>query len=491
VIEAAERRATITRRCAAIVIGLVVVGLMVANLVHPVAKGPLDNGDFKRIFAAFSSGPDDVPFWPEEIGGHSFQRRFWYFHRFWRLDGGVAGAALPSTSDLLFAPGRLVRAGQPPGFFDLTANAVRVALLLGVALMLALAQLRVPAAFVSLSLIALVMSDANLSGYLASFFQESGAFVYLLLYACALWVFWERRTRATLLLAVAACALLTATRLAYAPTACLVIAPALAGIATSTWPAAHKRRMAVVTIAAILASLGGALYLLSDRLISQSAAYIFTFTTALPALPEAQRAPYLASLDVDPSYVSEAGGNPFDPRARSFFDPYLGDRLGTPLLVRAVARLALDHPGATLHLLRESGAHVGFYPPLMHASEGAARPGAIASPWSGWSTLHAAVLRGWVLWALVLALVVALGLCLLRTPTTGWPMFFWAVATSFFLGAVLQALISMFGNGLVEVDRHNFLASMLLDVALIAAGAGLWQIRTSSRARHATEPALA
>jgi hypothetical protein len=237
---------------------------------------------------------------------------------------------------------------------------------------------------------------------------------------------------------------------------------------------------------AIAGSLGSALWLLSDRLISQSAAYIFTFTTALPSLPEAQRAPYLVSLDVDPSYVSETGGNPFDPRARSFSDPYLGPRLGTPLLTRAVARLALDHPAVALRLLRESGAHVGIYPPLMHASEGVARPGPVPSPWSAWSALHATVLRGGLLCALLATLCTALGLRLLRNPTTGWPLFFWTVATSFFLGAALQALISMFSNGLVEIERHNYLATMLLDVALISAGTGLWQLRRSPR--HAAEP---
>jgi hypothetical protein len=304
-----------------------------------------------------------------------------------------------------------------------------------------------------------------------------------LLYVCALWAFWQRRTRTTLLLAVAACALLCGTRLAYAPSAGIVIAPALAGIATSAWPSSRKRRMAALTLMAIVASLGGALWMLSDRLVSQSAAYIFTFTTALPLLPEAQRAPYLVSLDIDPSYVSETGGNPFDPRARSFFDPYLGPRLGTPLWLRAVARLALDHPAAALHLLRESGVHVGIYPPLMYASEGVARPGTVASPWSGWSALHATVLNGWLLCVLVLVLCMALGWRLLHTPTTGWPLFFWTVAASFLAGALLQALISMFSNGLVEVERHDFLASLLLDVALISAGTGLWQMRRPSSTR--------
>lgn len=465
------------RRLRALLVSVAFSALLLLNLLYPEPKGPYDNGDFKRIFATFASGPDALEFWPPDTHGTAFHQRFSYFHRYWRIDGGIAGAALPSTSNLLFLPGRVLHAGRSARLFDLTANAAGLCLLLGAALFATLATLRQAVPFVALSAFALLMSDANVSGYLSSFYQESGAFVYLLLYTCALYAFWQRRTRSTLVLAVVTCMLLGATRFAYVPTACVLIAPVLAAIATSRWDRTRKRRLAALTAAAILATIGSSLWLLADRTVSQAAAYIFVFTTALPSLSPAERAPYLASLGVDPEYASETGKGAFDRDARAFSDVRLNERLGTPLLARALVRLAIDHPATVLHLVGQAGAHAGTYPPLMYRSDRAAPPGPTWAPWSGWSAFHDALLRGWLLYGTVLLLSALLGASLRRQPTDGWPLFFCVVAASFLAGSVVQAAISMFGNGLVDAERHNFLATMLLDGALIAAVAGLWQRR--------------
>src|SRR5258708_6395695 len=110
-------------RCArALLVSLLFTTLLLANLLYPVPKGPYDNGDFHRIFAAFSSGPGDLPFWPADSTSSDFQRRFWFYHRYWRLDDGVPGQPLLSTSNLLFLPARFLRAGQPAAVFDLSTN---------------------------------------------------------------------------------------------------------------------------------------------------------------------------------------------------------------------------------------------------------------------------------------------------------------------------------------------------------------------------------
>jgi hypothetical protein len=471
-----ERHGRVAARpVAALAVALGFLALLVANLVHPVATGPYDNGDFKRIFATFSTGPGDLEFWPPDTTSDQFRRRFSYFHRFWRLDGGVAGAALPSTSNLLFLAARVPRGDTPGATFDLTANAIGLAVLLAAALLATLASLRATVPFVALSALALAMSDANVAGYLASFYQESGAFVYLLLYVCALFAFWQRRTRASCLAAVAACALLTATRFAYVPTGGVLVAPVLAAIATAPWTRSRKRALAAIAAATIVAVSGAALALMSDRTINKAAPYLFVFTTALPELPEEARAPYLSSLGLDPAGVAHRDENPFEPTSRFHTDPRLAAELGTPLLARAIARLAIDHPRAILRLVAAAFAHAGTYPPLTYAADGAATPGPIGAPWTGWSALHGALLNGWILYGAALVACVGLGVRVRRTRSDGWPLFFWIVAASFLGGSAVQALISMFGNGFVDLARHDFLATMLADTALVAGVAGLLQ----------------
>jgi len=470
-------------QCArALLVSLLFAALLLANLLYPVPKGPYDNGDFKRIFATFSSGPRDLPFWPPDTTSTDFYRRFSFYHRYWRLDDGVPGAALPSTSNLLFLPARVVRAGQPATFFDLTANSIYLSALLAAGLFLSLLSLRDPVPFAALSLFALLMSDANLSGYVNSFYQESGAFVYLFLYVCALHVFWQRRTRTTFVLAAGLCVLLAGTKFAYVLTACAVIAPALAGVAGARWPSVQKRRLVALGAAAILASMASSLWVLSDQTVSKAAAYIFVFGTALPALPPGDRPSYLSSLDLDPALVSEVGKGAFDRDSRCFSDPRLNERLGTPLLARAIVRLLRDHPRAMLHLLHEAGSHAGTYPALMYESDPARKPGPTWAIWSGWSAIHEAFLHGWLLYAIALVSCAVLGASLVQQPTDGWRLFFWVVALSFLCGSILQALISVFGNGLVDAERHDFLATMLMDGVLISVVAGLWLARSESAA---------
>jgi len=463
------------RHVAALVVTLAFLALLVANLAHPVAKGPCDNGDFKRIFATFSTGPGELSFWPADTRSDEFQRRFWYFHRFWRLDGGLADAALPATSNLLFVAARMPRGDAPGAMFDLTANAIGVGTVLAAALFVTLASLRATVPFVALSALALAMSDANLSGYLASFYQESGAFAFLLLYICALFAFWQRRTPLTCLAAVAACVLLTATRFAYVPTGVLIVAPVFVAIATAPWSVARKRALAAITAATLVVTSGAALVLMSDRTINKAAPYLFVFTTALAELPEGARAPYLASLGLDPADVAELGQNPFEPSSRFNSDPSFTAQLGTPLLARAIARLAIDHPRAMLRLVAAAFAQAGSYPPLTYAAEPAGRHGPTWAPWTGWSALHRTLLNGWLLYGTALVACVVLGVRVFQTARDGWPLFFWIVAASFLCGSALQALISMFGNGFVDLARHDFLATMLADIALVTGVAGLLQ----------------
>src|SRR3569832_2832868 len=83
-------------------IGLLYVALATFNLIYPAPRGLADQGDFHRLFAAFSSGPKDLPFFPEP-SDPQFQARFSrYYLRFWRIGDAHKDWAHQSSSHLVY-----------------------------------------------------------------------------------------------------------------------------------------------------------------------------------------------------------------------------------------------------------------------------------------------------------------------------------------------------------------------------------------------------
>ena len=146
------------------------------NILYPSPSGPPDNGDFSRIFASFSSGPLEFDFWPPRENQDVYQKRFYnYYHRFWRHDEGKKGFVHLSSSRLFFWPGRLLN--LTPGVFDLAWNGFLLTLSVELALYLSIRSFGRVFALFSLGVFAFICADADVSGYLNSFYQESGTFL--------------------------------------------------------------------------------------------------------------------------------------------------------------------------------------------------------------------------------------------------------------------------------------------------------------------------
>jgi len=145
------------------------------DFLYPSPGGPPDNGDFTRIFASFYTGPLRHEFWPSPDNQDVYQKRFFnFYHRFWRYDRGKKGFAHLTSGRLFFWPGRLLNLTL--GTFDLAWNGFLLALLAGCALYLCLRSLERTALF-PLTIVAFIFADVNVSGYLNSFYEESGAYL--------------------------------------------------------------------------------------------------------------------------------------------------------------------------------------------------------------------------------------------------------------------------------------------------------------------------
>lgn len=444
------------------------------NIFYPVTKGPRDNGDFTRIFAAFSSGPVGLPFWPTVDDPSYYQRFFHFYHRYWRFDGAVQGADRPSTSALVSLPGRLLRLGSPSRF-DLAANAFYLTIVLSAALFTALVSLRDATPFVALAAFSLLASDANVSGYLNSFYQESGAFVFFLLYLFGLYAFWQRRQISTFLLATGFCILLGGTKVAYTPAAFFLLIPLFIGLGGRSFASKSDRIILAGTAVSAFVAICVALWMLPDPDVTKPAAYHFVFTAALPVLPPGEQSLYLQSLGLDPSYVTDVGKGAWD-YGSHFANPDLNQLLGLQLHARAVGRLAIDHPLSILRLVAQALSLSGTYPQLTYGDV-ATGEGPIAAVWAVWSTIHNTILNGWLLYGAALAcsgLVVSRAL---RHPSNDWLLFFALTSACFCSASILEAVVSMFGNGVADIFKHNFLATLLADSALTSGLAGIYASR--------------
>jgi hypothetical protein len=356
----------------------------------------------------------------------------------------------------------------------LTLNAFYVAVLLGVVLFVSLRRLRSRTARLSLSVIALLFSDAQVAIYLSSFYQEAGAYTFTFVLLCLTHVLWERRHLLDLALFALVAAALAATKFPFTPS---VLVVALSVLVASTIAAAGDRRRRAAALAAMVALIAcGVLYFerVRDR-YGKDVSYNFLFSGALPELAAEDREPFLASVGIPPGHASLSG--------RSFYEPEslgrsasLHPALGNAMHLRAIRRLAIDHPAAFLRLLESAFARTGVYDVEVGSKLGTLELGrerAALPSIEIWSQLRARLLRGGVAYLVALALCTALFVHVVWSGARDLRLLYAMAAAGLWAGSVGQVLIAILGNGLMDLNKHLWFGNLLLDLSLVLALFGL------------------
>jgi hypothetical protein len=446
---------------------------------YPSPSGPPDNGDFSRIFASFSSGPLEFDFWPSPENQEVYQKRFYnFYHRFWRHDQGKEGFAQLSTSHLFFWPGRFLN--LTPGTFDLAWNGFLLALLGGYVLYISLKSVGSYQAVFPLGVLALIFADANIIGYLNSFYQESGAFLSFIFLVCALHVFWVRRNLPCLVIIFVLSLILAATKVAYTLSVLPAIIPILVGVILFTPKSLYLRRY---IISAVLLLIFASFLFVKFLSVSpgnerRANCYHFIFTGALPLLSPDAGKNYLHKLRLDPGLISLAGKNAF--QSDSQF-PKVCSALTPQLHIKSAARLALDYPSTFFEMIWFSFSTAGIYPRLQYPSLSDPPRVRFRFQWRFWSRLHNRFLNGTAYYAIGLFLTSILGTLIWRRKDSGWSLFYFLAAAGFFPASVLQVVISVLGNGPADIFKHQYFANLLLDAAFIFVVWGLamtvWTLR--------------
>lgn len=211
----------------------------------------------------------------------------------------------------------------------------------------------------------------------------------------------------------------------------------------------------------------------------QANCYHFIFSGAIPLLSPSEGKSFLRELGLDPSLIILGGKNAYQPDSQ-FEKVYSG--LTTQLHLKAVTRLAFYYPMALLEMVRFSFSNAGFYPRLRYPPLSPLPEIKFRFRWSYWSRLHNRFLNGTSYYAAVFFLTSILGILVLKRKDSGWPLFYLLVAVGFFPASLLQAVISVVGNGPLEIVKHQYFANLLLDAAfifvlcgLIVTGITLWK----------------
>jgi len=457
---------------AALAVSIVVTALAGFALLFPAPTGPPDNGDFIRIFEVFSTGPEGMPPLPAHVDLATRGRRYFHFYlRYWRLGHRVRRFAHPSSSLLCYVPGLVLRLRQ--GYFDLASNAAMLVVLLAAGLGAVLKRLE-PLPFMALGACALLMTDANVVGYLNSFYQESGAVVGLAGLTAALFLFWTRRRPRDAALVAIFTAMLCSTKTAYAIAAIAPVPVMLGALreADERLPSKESLCAGAGAVAVVIFTF----FSWTSRDFITDHAYHFLFTAALPSLPAAERGPFLGEVGVDPRFAFLSGRNAYQAESHST-DPALAPALTRETHGRAVRNLLVRHPRSLFRILARSFSLSGRYAALAYSSAGG--PMRRRPDWALWTRFRTRHWRGalpYAAWLLLLLLAV-------RRRTSApksAERFFLLLAAGYGSASVLQIVVSVLGNGFADIQKHHFLGNVLLDIASVAVVAGA--IETARRA---------
>ena len=458
--------------CALIIAAFFVV-IASLNFLYPSPSGPPDNGDFNRIFSSFSSGPLGHDFWPPLENQEAYQKRFFnFYHRFWRLDAGRDGFVHLSSSRVFFWPGRLLN--LTPGIFDLAWNAFLLSLLAGYVLYISLKSVGSYQAVFPLGVLALIFADANIIGYLNSFYQESGAFLSFLFLVCALHVLWIRRNLSCLLIILVISLILAGTKTAYTLSVLPAIIPMLGGIMFLTPKGLYLRRY--VVSAALFLLLASVLFVkflsVTPGNERRANCYHFIFSGAIPFLSPVEGKAFLQKLGLDSAFIRLGGKSAYQPDSEFEQEP-LRSSLTTRLHLKAVAQLVFHHPEEFIKMIELGFSKAGFYPHLQYHSLSEPKEITFRFRWRLWSRLHDRFLHGIPYLAGVFFLTLIFGTLVWKRKDSGWTLFCLLAAAGFFPASVLQVLISVVGNGPADMVKHMYFANLLLDAAFVFVCCGL------------------
>jgi hypothetical protein len=364
----------------------------------------------------------------------------------------------------------------------LALNAFCVLLFLAICLFVALRALSGSVAFWALAASALCLCDARIVAYVNSFYQESGAYVGLFLLVCALPVFWERPGMLQLLAVGGAAAAVGLAKIAYAPAILPAIVPVAAG-AVRRRPVDPAIRTRAVAAAAVLAGLLAAFLIFPKDLFVPENTYQFVFSGAIPHLPEEQRGSFLSAVGFDAGDASLSGMNAYS-QGNRIHDPNLRHLLTRRTQLRAALELLLRHPTAFLRMFRDGFSTAGIYPAYNRPSFGN-RHEPEPREWAAWSSIRASLLSGIPSYVAAFALWMGLLAIAQRARAQDTMLFFLLASGGFLAASILAVSVSIIGNGPADIYKHNYLANLLLDAALVwivtGAAAGLLSTRGTSR----------
>jgi len=364
--------------------------------------------------------------------------------------------------------------------FDLAWNSFLVVLITGLFLYFCLKKVNDLYAALSLGIFAILMADVNIAGYLNSFYQESGTFFSFLLLVFALHVFYVRRTLISLSVVTVLALILAATKVVFIPSVLIAVPSILIGTLFLCGGDAQIRRITIIGVSLMfLAS-----FFLARAMIStpgnerQANCYHFIFAAAVPRLDPAQGRNYLHELGLDPSLIALSGKDAY--QADSQMEK-LRPVLTTQLQAKAIAILAFYHPGAFFQSIRLSFSEAGFYPCLCNPPLRVSPTAKTPFKWDAWSRLHCSLFHGSFYFVMVFAVMGFLGALVKTQKVSGWPLFHLILAASFLPAALLQIFISVLGNGPFDIEKHQYLANLLLDAAFVFSLTGLVKLAIALR----------
>jgi hypothetical protein len=321
--------------------------------------------------------------------------------------------------------------------------------------------------------IALVLADLRIAWFLNSFYQESLAYVAIVLFACALHRLFQSESPLALTATLATLVLLAAAKFAFALSALaialvLLAAYAARGRVRATLPAGIG--VVAIGIAAAVAFVVRS----APELQRQHVAYNFLFNGALHAVPDGDRGDFLEAIGVPARFASELGKTAYDVDSR-FADPELSGALGARTQLHAILRLAATRPLGLVELLRGSLRVTGVYDIERHAGYGTRIYGAPARTAPSihlWSDLRDSALGS----ELLLALTIVLGAALLALAVVrnDEPLLLWYGAATIALvtGSLVQVVFAVVGNGYLDLHKHLYVGGVLLDLAFLLAAVG-------------------
>lgn len=471
----------------AAIIACCFVSISLFNILYPEPSGPADNGDFNRTFARFSNGPLGHEYWPDLSDQERYQKRFFnYYHRFWRLGTEHRRATHYSSSHLVYLPGRLLN--PVPGLYDLAWNSLLVLLLVGWTLFHALKRLMGTSATWSAGLLVIILADANIIGYINSFYQESGALVFFALLVVMLYLFWVHHDFLSLTAVVAMSLLLTATKTPFAFSVPIITLPVLVAVGLRQKRGVELRRYLLLGSLAIVLGSICLMICFSKTPGNERRAncYHFIFYGVLPRISEGEGKAFLLRLGLDESLVRLSGKSAYAGDSE-LETPILKETLTKDLHVKALVHSIVYHPKAFFDLVSLSFEKTGRYPTLLYLSETALSRAVPLHRLDYWSQLHNRYFRGTSLYLLTLA--AGLGLLISGFATKGLSAVLphLLLTGGCFFGSIMQTLIAVIGNGPADLVKHLYFANLLLDTAFVSTvGALVFMVFEKGKATVAT-----